>query len=113
MELRLRWYELVDEVFGRPELEAPVGELFDCLERNLNGGRTIEDQDGAVAAVDAVLFSDDEELLLRGGQAYADCMEPFIEARRPILAAERERLVQEKFGALLAMEGLFDALLEE
>lgn len=112
MELWLRWYQLVWEIIDHPDLDRAAQELFECLEGSLNQGRTIENQDGAVTAVDAILFSGDDQVLLQGGQAYAECMEPFIEARRPILAAERERLVQENFGALVAMEQLFVALLD-
>jgi len=129
MELRHDWHWIVDDVHEHPALAPARASFASCIQGSfLNLADqpvgSLEEAWGVVN--DFILASDGvsaiEELnthpavsgegLLVAGIGYADCVEPFIEARRPILAAEREALVQENFGALLAMEQLFVALLD-
>jgi len=111
-EMGFEWVEVIREVDTR--IEHVFVDFIECMQGTVFDDSTLVSLDTTLAAVDnyivdrfGALDTDPEATLAElrvAGDQYADCLEPVVAERRKHLAAEREQVVQENFGALLAIE---------
>jgi len=111
-EMGFEWVEVIREV--DIWIEHVFVAFIECMQGTVFDDSTLVSLDMTLAAVDNYIVDRFEALdtdpdatmaeLRVAGVQYADCLEPVVAERRKHLAAEREQVVQENFGALLAIE---------
>lgn len=111
-EMGFEWVEVIREI--DQTIELLFDDFIECMQGTVFDDSTLVSLDMTLASVDnyivdrfVALDTDPETTLAElrvAGEQYADCLEPVVEERRKHLAIERETMVQENFGALLAIE---------